>query len=260
MRVRKRFGQHFLHDPTVVDRIVLAINPKPQDHLVEIGPGTAALTIPLLQRVGALDAVEIDRDLAATLRTQFATAPGFRLHECDALAMNWTALSRERGGPLRLVGNLPYNISTPLLFSLLAHAHAIQDMHFMLQKEVVDRIVAGPGSRTYGRLSVMLAPFTRCVRVLEVGPGAFRPPPKVHSTVVRITPVAAVPAWANHPRFAAVVTAAFGQRRKQLRNALGDLVDDAGFRAANVDPAERAENLSAAQFGALALQAGAIIA
>jgi 16S rRNA (adenine1518-N6/adenine1519-N6)-dimethyltransferase len=252
MRARKRFGQHFLHDPQVIARIVAAINARAGEAVVEIGPGPGALTAPLLALCGALDAIEIDRDLASALRTRFATHSGFHLHECDALTMDWSALSKLRGQPLRLVGNLPYNISTPLMFALLAHAPAIHDMHFMLQKEVVDRIVAEPGSRVYGRLGVMLAPFVIATRVLEVGPGAFQPPPKVRSAVVRLEMRPEPPAWAQGPNYAAVVSAAFGQRRKTLRNSLAPLLDAAQITAAGIDPGARAETLSAAQFGALA--------
>ena len=259
VRARKRFGQHFLHDPLVIDRIVSLIQPRPGQHLVEIGPGRGALTDALLSAAGELDAVEIDRDLAAELRTRHAAHPGFRLHESDALAMDWTALARQRGGPLRLVGNLPYNISTPLLFALLAHADALQDLHFMLQREVVDRIVAMPGSGEYGRLGVMLAPFVHAERLLDVGAGAFQPPPRVQSAVVRMRPHAQVPAWARRPEYARVVAAAFNQRRKQLRNALSALLDAAQISAAGVDPTARAETLSAAQFGALAERAASVI-
>jgi 16S rRNA (adenine1518-N6/adenine1519-N6)-dimethyltransferase len=258
-RARKRFGQHFLHDPLVIGRIVQLIRPRAGEHLVEIGPGRGALTDALLAAAGTLDAVEIDRDLAADLRRHYAGQAGFRLHEGDALEMDWSALARERGGPLRLVGNLPYNISTPLLFALLSHRDAIQDMHFMLQREVVDRIVAAPGSKTYGRLGVMLAPFVQTDRVLDVGPGAFQPPPKVQSAVVRMTMRAEVPAWARLPQFPQVVAAAFNQRRKQLRNALGALLSAEQIVAAGVSPEARAETLGAAQFGALALQAASMI-
>jgi 16S rRNA (adenine1518-N6/adenine1519-N6)-dimethyltransferase len=259
MRARKRFGQHFLHDPVVIARIVAAIAPQVGDAMVEIGPGPAALTGPLLAACGQLDAIEIDRDLAAALRTRFANQPGFRLHEADALDMDWTALSRERGQALRLVGNLPYNISTPLLFGLLQHAAVIRDMHFMLQKEVVDRIVAAPDTESYGRLGVMLAPRVIATRVLEVGPGAFRPPPKVRSAVVRLLMRPDTPVWAQGPEYAAVVTAAFGQRRKTLRNSLATLLSAAQIAAAGIDPGARAETLTSAQFGALAQAAASVL-
>jgi 16S rRNA (adenine1518-N6/adenine1519-N6)-dimethyltransferase len=251
--IRKRFGQHFLHDKSVIARIIAAIAPSPGEALVEIGPGPGAITAPLLEACGELDAVEIDRDLAAELRARFAAHKGFRLHVADALKFDWAALARERGQPLRLVGNLPYNISTPLLFRLLDNRASILDMHFMLQKEVVDRIVAAPDSDAYGRLGVMLAPFVIATPVLEIGPGAFRPPPKVRSAVVRLALRRDLAAWASSPSFAAVVAAAFGQRRKTLRNSLGKLLSEQQLRAAGVDPAARAETLSAEQFGALAL-------
>jgi 16S rRNA (adenine1518-N6/adenine1519-N6)-dimethyltransferase len=259
MRARKRFGQHFLHDPAVIDRIIAAIAPRADQALVEIGPGTGALTESLLEVLPRLDAIEIDRDLAAALRRRFAARDGFVLHEQDALDFDWRTLALARGQPLRLVGNLPYNISTPLLFALLPHMPVIADMHFMLQKEVVDRIVAPPGSRTYGRLTVMLAPFVVAERVLEVGPGAFRPPPRVHSAVVRLRARAAIPAWATLPQYGAVVSAAFGQRRKQLRNSLSSLLEPAQMAACGIDSQARAETLSAEQFGLLAQAAAPVV-
>jgi 16S rRNA (adenine1518-N6/adenine1519-N6)-dimethyltransferase len=257
IRARKRFGQHFLHDPAVIARIVAAIALRRGDAAVEIGPGRGALTSRLLEAAGQLDAVEIDRDLAAQLRARFAAEPRFVLHECDALEMDWQGLARARGARLRLIGNLPYNIATPLLFRLLRDADAMQDMHFMLQKEVVDRILAAPGSRTYGRLTVMLKPLVTASRVLEVGPGAFQPPPQVSSAMVRLVINPAPPEWARSPLFAAVVTAAFGQRRKTLRNALGGLLGAAQISALGIDPGARAEVLAPEQFGALARAAAA---
>jgi 16S rRNA (adenine1518-N6/adenine1519-N6)-dimethyltransferase len=259
MRARKRFGQHFLHDPLVIDRIVSAIAPHPGEALVEIGPGAGALTRPLLNAAAALDVIEIDRDLAAALRREFAANPKLQVHEGDALEFDYAALARLRGQKLRLIGNLPYNISTPLLFRLLAAAAHIRDMHFMLQKEVVDRIVAAPGSRQYGRLGVMLAPRVRAHRLLDIGPGAFKPMPRVHSAVVRLEVTADTPAWASEPHYSAVVAAAFGQRRKTLRNALARHLSAAQISAAGVDPGARAETLAPEQFGALALAAAAVI-
>jgi 16S rRNA (adenine1518-N6/adenine1519-N6)-dimethyltransferase len=226
---------------------------------VEIGPGRGALTRALLQAAGALDAIEIDRDLAVALRTAFAAEPRFVLHETDALDFDWRTLANMRGGPLRLVGNLPYNIGTELLFRLLSAGDAILDMHFMLQKEVVDRILAAPGSGDYGRLTVMLAPFVTARRVLTVGPGAFQPPPKVHSAVVRLVRRLEPPAWAQGPQYAAVVAAAFSQRRKTLRNALASRLSAAQIAGAGIDPGARAETLEPAQFGALAQAAGSVI-
>ena len=184
MRARKRFGQHFLHDPGTIERILAAIAARPGEALVEIGPGQGALTGSLLAAAGALDVIEIDRDLAGALRQQYAGQPELRVHEADALEFDYGALARAHTRPLRVVGNLPYNISTPLLFRLLAYSQHIHDLHFMLQKEVVDRIVAAPGSKQYGRLGVMLAPRVHATRLLEVGPGAFRPAPRVWSAVV----------------------------------------------------------------------------
>ena len=259
MRARRRFGQHFLHDPAIIDRLVALIAPAAGQSVVEIGPGQGALTRPLLARGGALDVIEIDRDLAAALRREFAAHPALRVHEANALEFDFAALARERGTPLRLIGNLPYNISTPLLFRLLAFGEHLSDMHFMLQKEVVDRITAPPGGRQYGRLGVMLAPWVQAERLLEVGPGAFRPAPKVHSSVIRLTLRPAPPPWAAAPHYASVVSAAFGQRRKTLRNALSTLLNAAQIEAAGIDPTARAETLTPEQFGTLALAAAAVI-
>ena len=259
MRARRRVGPQFLHDPVAIERIVAAIAPRPGDALVEIGPGQGALTRPLLAAVAALDVIEIDRDLVAVLRRDFAATPGLRVHEGDALEFDYGALARMRGQRLRLIGNLPYNISTPLLFRLLGAAEHVADMHFMLQKEVVDRIVAPPGSRQYGRLGVMLAPRVQARKLLDIGPGAFRPAPQVHSAVVRLEVRAATPLWAAEPHYGAVVSAAFGQRRKTLRNALSALLSAQQIAAAGVDPGARAETLAPEQFGALALAAAAVI-
>ncbi|HWG77194.1 MAG TPA: 16S rRNA (adenine(1518)-N(6)/adenine(1519)-N(6))-dimethyltransferase RsmA [Steroidobacteraceae bacterium] len=249
IHARKRFGQHFLHDPAVIARIVAAVRLQPGDAAVEIGPGRGALTGALLQAAGQLDAIEIDRDLTALLRQRFSAQSGLRLHEADVLGFDWRSLAAERGGRLRLVGNLPYNISTPLLFRLLDCIEVIHDMHFMLQREVAERILASPGSDAYGRLGVMLAPRLSAERVLEVGAGAFQPPPRVASTVLRLSVRDAPP---PPPLYAAVVAAAFAQRRKTLRNALRDYLDAAHIRALGLDPGERAEQLSPHEFAALA--------
>jgi 16S rRNA (adenine1518-N6/adenine1519-N6)-dimethyltransferase len=255
---RKRFGQHFLHDPAVIARIVAAIELKPGDAAVEIGPGQGALTGPLLDAAGALHAIEIDRDLAALLRTRYAQRPGFVLQEADALTVDWRALAQNYTTRLRLIGNLPYNISTPLLFQLLDASSVIRDMHFMLQKEVVDRIVAAPGSAAYGRLTVMLAPRVAAARVLDVGAGAFRPVPKVSSSVVRMTAIESPPHWAMGALYGQIVLAAFGQRRKTLRNSLKRYLTAPQIAAAGIDPGARAETLFPAQFGALAQAAAAV--
>jgi len=249
---RKRFGQHFLHDPAVIARIVRAIDPHGDDRLVEIGPGRGALTAPLLaQHTHSLDAIEIDRDLAARLRERFAATPGFRLHESDALEFDYAALAHERGGRLRIVGNLPYNISTPLLFRLLGAAAGIIDLTVMLQREVAARLAARPGARGYGRLAVMLAPLAEVSWLFAVGPGAFQPPPKVWSAVVRIA-MRAAPAFAVSPNYAAVVATAFAQRRKTLRNALSQLLQREQISACGIDPGARPETLAPQAFNTLA--------
>ena len=249
---RKRFGQHFLHDPAVIGRILETLAPRAGQHLVEIGPGHGALTRALLALPGVtLDAIEIDRDLAAELRAAFA-GPAQALHVADALRFDFAALARARGGALRVIGNLPYNISTPLLFHLLRQVQALEDLHVMLQREVVLRMAAAPGSGDYGRLSVMLAPYFEVTRLFDIGPGAFRPPPRVWSAVARLTP-RPVPLFALSPQLAAVVAAAFSQRRKTLRNALAALLPRAAIAACDIDPAARPETLTAAQFNTLAL-------
>jgi 16S rRNA (adenine1518-N6/adenine1519-N6)-dimethyltransferase len=254
IRPRKRFGQHFLHDPLVINRIVRAIDPQPDQRLVEIGPGLGAITLPLLAIARRMVVVEIDRGVIPVLQERArALGADLTVHEVDALEYGFAAL-RADGPALRLVGNLPYNISTPLLFHLLDATDAIADMHFMLQKEVVDRMAAKPDTGDYGRLTVMLAARCRVEKLFEVGPGAFRPPPRVDSAVVRLVPHDRPPFDVpDAPRFARVVAAAFGQRRKTLRNALRGVVDEAGFAAAGVDPGRRAETLAPAEFAALAL-------
>src|SRR5215472_3894718 len=252
MRRRKRFGQHFLHDPAVIAHIVAALEVRGGDHLVEIGPGRGALTRALLARRDCTcDAIEIDRDLAAALRVMFATVPGAQLHRADALDFDFHALAAARAGKLRIVGNLPYNISTPLLFHLLDAADAITDLHVMLQREVVARLAAAPGSRDYGRLTVMLAPRVAAARLFDVGPGAFQPPPRVWSAVVRLT-VRAAPLFPVSAHYAAVVAAAFTARRKTLRNALSPLLSAAEISAAGVDPTARPGTLTPQQFNELA--------
>jgi len=248
---RKRFGQHFLHDRGVLERIVSAIDPRPDQSLVEIGPGRGALTELLASKCRTLDAVEIDRDLAAWLRQRYAGASGFQLHEADALEFDFAALARLRGARLRVIGNLPYNISTPLLFHVAAAHEHIDDLHVMLQKEVIERIVAAPGSGEYGRLTVMLAPWIEARHLFDVGPGAFTPAPRVWSAVARLA-VRREPAFVVPRAFARTVSAAFSQRRKTLRNALRSLMDAETIAAAGIDPGARPETLSPAQFAALA--------
>ncbi len=249
-RARKRFGQHFLHDPAVIDRIVRAVAPRPDDHVVEIGPGRGALTQRLLDAGPArLDAIEIDRDLAQILRERFADRASFVLHEADALEVDFTQIAG--GKRLRVVGNLPYNISTPLLFHLLDAAAVIEDMHLMLQREVVQRLAAKPGSGDYGRLTVMLAPRVRVEKLFDVGPGAFQPPPQVWSAVVRLI-VRAQPEFEPSPSYATVVAAAFAHRRKTLRNALRGILTPEQIAACGVDPTARPETLPPAAFNDLA--------
>lgn len=248
---RKRFGQHFLHDPAVIGRIVEAVAPGAADALVEIGPGRGALTPLLAAAAGTLDAIELDRDLAAGLAAQFARQSHIAVHVADALEFDYADLARSRGRRLRVVGNLPYNVSTPLLFRLLAARQSIGDLHVMLQKEVVERIVAEPGSGSYGRLGVMMAPWVQAERLFDVGPGAFRPAPRVWSSVVRLT-VRDTAAFAVDARYGRVVSAAFSARRKTLRNALRPLLDAAAIEACGIDPGARPETLSPGQFGALA--------
>ncbi len=253
-RPRKRFGQNFLHDPGVVQRIVTAVDAGPDDVVVEIGPGRGALTRPLLERAGTLHVVELDRDLVPALERLAGENPRLIVHAADALRFDFCAIA-PAGGKLKVVGNLPYNISTPLLFHLMEQLHCIGPMHFMLQKEVVERMAAGPGSKTYGRLSVMIQYHCRVTPLFQVGPGAFRPPPKVDSMVVRLEPRPEPPAGEVPTRaLAAVVRAAFGQRRKTLRNTLKGLLDEEAIRAAGIDPATRPENVSLEGFAALARQ------
>jgi 16S rRNA (adenine1518-N6/adenine1519-N6)-dimethyltransferase len=245
---RKRFGQNFLVDPHYVARIVDAIAPAPGDNLVEIGPGQAALTGPLIVRAGHLTAIEIDRDLAARLA---ATFPPDRLtlHVADALAFDFSAL----GADLRIVGNLPYNVSSPLLFHLARFEASLADLHVMLQKEVVARMAAAPATADYGRLTVMLQAKFAVTRLFVVPPGAFRPAPAVDSAVVRLAPLGAKkPAIADEALFARVVAAAFGHRRKTLRNALAGVCDAATLAAAGIDPGSRGETLAVADFVRLA--------
>jgi 16S rRNA (adenine1518-N6/adenine1519-N6)-dimethyltransferase len=248
---RKRFGQHFLHERGVINRILLAIDPKPDDLLVEIGPGEGALTLPLLARAGRLTVIEIDRDLAPLLPGRAAGAGEVTVIEADALTVDFHALAA--GRRLRLVGNLPYNISTPLLFHVLGAADSITDMHFMLQKEVVDRMAAAPGGKEYGRLSVMLQARAQVEPLFRVAPGAFRPPPKVDSAVVRIVPKpASATAGIDPARLERIVRAAFAQRRKTLHNALAGVADDAELIVAGVDPRSRAEDVPVEGYLALA--------
>jgi len=250
---KKSLGQNFLHERGVIDRILLAVDPRPGDRIVEIGPGQGALTFPLLDRHGALTAIEFDRDLLEPLAAAARAHGELTLLHADVLEVDFTALAAAGDGKLRLVGNLPYYLSSPILFHALDHAAAIRDMHFMLQKEVVDRMAAGPGSKVYGRLSVMLQAGCAVTPLFKVAPGAFRPAPKVDSAVVRLVPRPPGAAGiADHARFAAIVRAAFGQRRKTLRNALAGLLDAAAIEAAGLRPDARAEQVPVEGFVRLA--------
>ena len=252
---RKRFGQHFLHDAGILRKIVQAIAPERGDNVVEIGPGEGALTLPLLRELGHMTVIELDRDLVPRLEAAAEGVGTLEIVNADVLTVDFSALAK--GAPLRVVGNLPYNISSPILFHCIDHIDAIRDMHFMLQKEVVDRMAARPGSKVYGRLSVMLQLVCRVDPLLRVPPGAFRPPPKVDSAVVRLAPLPpdALPD-VDGELLAQVVRAAFGQRRKTLGNALSDLAQAEDLVAAGVDPRARAEQLEPGAFVAIARHLG----
>ena len=244
---RKRFGQNFLQDQGIIDGIVRAIDPQPDERLIEIGPGLAALTQPLVERAGRMTVIELDRDLAARLRQH----PQLDVIESDVLKVDFTALAVERDWPkLRVVGNLPYNISTPILFHLLDHVDVVQDQHFMLQKEVIDRMVATPAQGDYSRLSVMLQWRYAMEQVLFVPPESFDPPPKVNSAVVRMVPLAKPPEL-DVPLFGSLVQSAFSQRRKLLRHTLGHWLEDKGF-GGEFDLQRRAEEVPVAEYVALA--------
>ena len=247
-RARKRFGQNFLRDEGIVNSIIAAIHPQPGDHLVEIGPGQGALTGYLSASGCALDVIELDRDLVPGLLAAFSVNPRFRLHSADALKFDFASLV-QGGAPLRVVGNLPYNISTPLIFRLLEQAALIRDMHFMLQLEVVDRLAAVPGNRHWGRLGIMAQYYCEVEKLFEVPPEAFDPRPKVQSAIVRLTPrPAATRPDCDADLLRQVVQSAFGQRRKTLRNNLKGLIDTDGLETLGIDPSARAESLELSQF------------
>jgi 16S rRNA (adenine1518-N6/adenine1519-N6)-dimethyltransferase len=248
-RPRKRFGQHFLSDPGVIDAIVRAIDPRPGDTIVEIGPGHGAITEPLAKKAGKLHCVELDRDLAAALRHRFSGSANVTVHEADALKFDFCAL----GDSLRIVGNLPYNISTPLLFHLIGSRECIADMYFMLQKEVVDRMTAAPGNKTYGRLGIMLGCHLGVEALFDVGPQCFDPPPAVTSAVVRLAPLGCDrPAIDDEKLLGRLVATAFSQRRKTVRNALKSLLDETELRSLGVDPGKRPESLTIPDYVSLA--------
>ncbi len=248
-RPRKRYGQHFLHDANVLDKIIAAIQPQAGDQFVEIGPGQGALTRPLLDAGAQVDAIEIDRDLAAALPSQLQSER-LKVHLCDALKFDFGQLA---GSRLRLVGNLPYNISTPLLFHALASAALFRDIHVMLQKEVVDRMAATPGSRDYGRLSVALAARCEVEPLFSIRPGSFTPRPQVDSAFVRLTPAPERAALIDsQPHFDRLVARAFSMRRKQLANSLKGICSAARISELGIDPQRRPETLSASEFIRLA--------
>ena len=250
---RKRFGQNFLRDESIIEAIARAIAPTNSDHIVEIGPGEGALTQALISGECRLDAIELDRDLRTRLLAGFSTYPGFTLHSADALDFDFASLATD-DTRLRVVGNLPYNISTPLIFNLLEQAQIINDMHFMLQLEVVERLAASPGSKDWGRLGVMTQFRCEVEQLFEVPPEAFYPPPKVRSAVVRLTPHPE-PQYPNvdPASLGRVVTQAFSQRRKTLRNNFKGMMEDDDFGGLAIDPSARAETLSIADFVAMAL-------
>ncbi len=247
-KARKRFGQNFLHDKMVIQRIVNSINPRQGDHIVEIGPGEGALTELVLDKIGTMDVVELDRDLIPLLKIRFVVEDGLSIHQADALKFNFCQLQQGEK-KIRIIGNLPYNISTPLLFHLFDNSHCIQDMHFMLQKEVVDRIVAKPGDSAYGRLGIMLQYYCRAEYVFTVKPGAFRPAPKVDSAIVRLIPHDKPPVEINNfDEFSKLVNFAFTQRRKTLRNILKGKLDIEQIEALGIEPTIRPERLSLEDF------------
>ena len=248
-RPRKRFGQHFLKDPGVIDAIIQTVGATKSDTVVEIGPGLGAITRSLAARAGTLHAIELDRDLIAQLRHEYAAAANVTVHEADALRFDYSSL----GESLRIVGNLPYNISTPLLFHLLNYRDCIVDMHFMLQKEVVDRMAASPGSKSYGRLGIMLGCHFQIDALFDVDKEAFDPPPKVTSAVVRLAPLPAGTYTINdEERLSRLVATAFSQRRKIIRNSLSKVVDESQLVDAGIDPGLRPEAISIADYVRLA--------
>jgi 16S rRNA (adenine1518-N6/adenine1519-N6)-dimethyltransferase len=248
-RPRKRFGQHFLKDPGVIDAIIQTVGATKSDTVVEIGPGLGAITRSLAAHAGTLHAIELDRDLIAQLRHEYAAAANVTVHEADALRFDYSSL----GESLRIVGNLPYNISTPLLFHLLNYRDRIVDMHFMLQKEVVDRMAASPGSKSYGRLGIMLGCHFQIDALFDVGKEAFDPPPNVTSAVVRLAPLPAGTYVINdEERLSKLVATAFSQRRKTIRNSLRKVVDESQLVDVGIDPGLRPEAISIADYVRLA--------
>ena len=248
-QARKRFGQNFLHDAGIIRRIIRSIAPHESDHLVEIGPGLGALTEELLDEAGALDAIELDRDLPPILRSKFFNyGDKFRIFEEDAMKFDFASLQEDER-PLRVVGNLPYNISTQLIFHLLSHSDCILDMHFMLQKEVVDRMAAGPGENNYGRLGIMAQYYCKVEKLFIVPPGAFNPAPKVDSAIIRLTPYKQLPVEAQDVKMLEkVVRTAFTMRRKTLRNNLKPMLTGDELEHLGIDPSLRPERLGLPEF------------
>lgn len=251
-QARKRFGQNFLQDPNVIDSIVSSINPQAEDLLVEIGPGLGALTEQMLPKVNKLQVIELDRDLIPRLTVKFGTSGKLTINQADALTFDYTRLipqSNPGNKRLRIVGNLPYNISTPLIFKLLEHADLIQDMHFMLQKEVVDRLSANVGEKAYGRLSIMVQYHCQVEGLFVVGPGAFNPPPKVDSAIVRLAPHRQTDIVTSNPKLMGkIVTAAFNMRRKTIRNGLKDIASCEQLESAGINPGHRPETIPLKQW------------
>jgi len=250
-KARKRFGQNFLQDQTIIDAILATIEVQAGEHWVEIGPGMGAITAPLLQKKAQLDVVELDRDLVIFLQNKFHSLDGLTIHSADALTFDFSSLYQPPQ-KLRIIGNLPYNISTPLLFHLLANSHVIEDMHFMLQKEVVNRICANPGNKQYGRLTVMLNYYCQTEWVMDVAPESFNPIPQVNSAIVKLTPHRSPVVEVNDVgQLNQVVIAAFSQRRKTIRNSLKKLISEQQICESGIDPSVRAESISLVDFAKL---------
>ena len=248
-KARKRFGQNFLVDQGIINHIVRSVHPREDDNLVEIGPGQGAITGLLLDSCPKLNVIELDRDLVPVLLAQFAKYRDFKIHQTDALQFDFSKLCQSADKPLRVVGNLPYNISTPLIFHLLSFQEKIGDMHFMLQKEVVQRLSAEPGGKHYGRLSIMAQYYCQVEYLFDVPPESFHPAPKVDSAIVRLTPHATLPLVANDvKKLETLVKTAFSQRRKTLRNSLKSLLQELEQSEINIDLSQRAENISLASY------------
>ena len=253
-RARKRFGQNFLSDPGIIQRIIKSINPKPGERLIEIGPGLGALTCPILKTVGEMDVIELDRDIVPKLQMNcgldYTTENKLRIHNIDVLKFDFSELQYDQ--PLRVIGNLPYNISTPIIFHLVEHSKLIQDMYFMLQKEVVDRLAAKPDTSNYSRLSVMAQYHFKVTPLFLVPPESFQPVPKVDSAIVRLIPHEVKPVQVkDESEFAKLVSISFSQRRKTLRNVLRDVCSAEQIEQAGIDPSTRAQSLSLQQFADL---------